>query len=82
MRKSAAVFVAVLLSLGVLGPVYAQQGPVPKASPETEGRKQETKGGEGAEVRKKAKKKKTASPPVPKASPETDVRKGEQKKQQ
>ncbi len=81
MGKSAAVLAAVLLSVVVLAPVYAQQAPAPKAGPETEIRKQETKGGEGTEVRKKAKKK-TASPPAPKAGPETDVRKGEQRKQQ
>ncbi|MGE5855328.1 MAG: hypothetical protein ACM34C_02100 [Syntrophaceae bacterium] len=81
MRKSAAVLAGVLLSVAVHAPVYAQQAPAPKATPETEVRKQETKGGEGTEVRKKAKKK-TASPPAPKATPETDLRKGDQKKQQ
>ena len=80
MRKFAAVLAAVVLSVAVLVPVYAQQAPAPKGSQETEVRKQEAKGSEGTEVRKKAKKK-TASPPAPKASQETDVRKGEQKKQ-
>ncbi len=81
MRKSAAVLAAGLLSVAVLCPVYAQQAPAPKASQETEVRKPETKGGDGTEVRKKARKK-PAPPPTSKAGPETDIREGEQKKQQ
>jgi hypothetical protein len=77
MKMSAAVLAAVLLLMAVLAPVYGQQAPAPKASPETEVRKQEAKG-DGTEVRKKAKKK-SASPPAPKASPETEVRKQEAK---
>ncbi len=77
MRMSAAVLAAVLLSIAMLAPVYAQQTSAPKVSQETEVRKQETKG-DGTEVRKKAKKK-PAAPPAPKVSQETEVRKQETK---
>jgi hypothetical protein len=78
MKKFVAVLAAVLLSVAVIAPVYAQQAQAPKGTEGPDIRKQEPKGTEGPDVRKKAKKK-TASAQAPKGTEGPDVRK-EQKK--
>jgi hypothetical protein len=80
MKKVVAVLAAVLLSVAVIAPVYAQQAQAPKGTEGPDIRKQEPKGTEGPDVRKKAKKK-TASSQAPKGTEGPDVRKSEQKKQ-
>ena len=66
MKKFVAVFAAVLFTVAVVGPVFAQaQAPAVKGTEGPDVRKQEPKGTEGPDVRKA--KKKTASSAAPKA---------------
>ena len=81
MKKFVAVFAAVLFTVAVVGPVFAQaqQAPAAKGTEGPDVRKQEPKGTEGPDVRKA--KKKTASSAAPKAkgTEGPDVRKQEPK---
>ena len=56
MKKFVAVLAAVLLSVAVIAPVYAQQAPAPKGTEGPDVRKQEPKGTEGPDIRKGEKK--------------------------
>ncbi len=76
MKKFVAVLAAVLLSVAVIAPVYAQQTQAPKGTEGPDIRKQEPKGTEGPDVRKK---KKTASAVAPKGTEGPDIRKQEPK---
>ena len=56
MKKFVAVLAAVLLSVAVIAPVYAQQAPAPNGTEGPDVRKQEPKGTEGPDIRKGEKK--------------------------
>ena len=85
MKKVLVVFAALLFTVAVVAPVFAQGTPAPAGAPAVKGtegpdvRKVEPKGTEGPDVRKA--KKKTASSAAPKAkgTEGPDVRKVEPK---
>jgi hypothetical protein len=68
MKKFVAVFAAVLLTVAVVGPTFAQQAQTPKGTEGPDIRKVEPKGTEGPDVRKK-KKTAAAAAPKPKVEP-------------